>query len=210
MKASVFFFSFILLNVAGNCFAKDEAGKRPSVPVHELVDYGKSSFDEVKVLADLSLDDIARIAPVSAGISFSKVKSNHGEFGVVAYDRQQLNQLFGKTFVLELQTSKRYPLVAKPTGDSVLLTIKLDNFISYLQPIEGRTQSQVRTVAVCTLNVEVREMDTGAIIMTISDEKKIKLRRHLRDNEIVASMNETKKIFQKWATDLRKILEKLG
>lgn len=215
MKASAFPFSLSIILLAtvftNNGFSQDKNGaSNPDIPVHQLVDYGKSGFDEVKILSGLDLNDIESIAPVTAGISYSKVRTNHNEFGMVAYDRQQLNRLFGKTFVLELQKSKRYSLVAKPAADSILLTIKIEDFTNYLQPIEARTQSQVPTVASCRLSIEVREMKTGAVILTISDKQKIRLRRHLRDNETVASMAETKKVFQKWATDLKKLLEKLG
>lgn len=202
----------VALIFASALFSQISFAQNASADAPALVKSDKrTKFKKVMIAPDLSLKKYKNIAPKMGGIEYKYAREGYSldqrEFLVVERDRKGLKQTFGNIFVKELMTSKRFPLVAQPGEESLILRISLIDLVCYL-PVQGyRRGNSFTRIMGCKLRAELIDGKTGQVLMEIEDRQSIKSSDDVEDDEWMPQLEEVQKRFSIWAVALRKEIE---
>lgn len=123
--------------------------------------------------------------------------------------KERFQQVMHEAFVTELSKGEHYEIVTTPGPDVLLIRGGLLDVVSYVPPEQtGRTEVYLSRVGEATLVLEIRDSQTGAILLRGLDRRAAEDAMGFSNSNRVSNTAEVRRLATAWARMMREALDR--
>ena len=174
------------------------------------------SADKAWARPDLDLSGYNKIMLQGVGIEYRPggetrrryTMSTSGPWALTDDQKARLQKAVTETAVKELGESSRFTLVDKPGPDVLLIRVGLLDVVSYVPPEPiSRGEIFLSEIGAATLVLEIRDSQTGAILVRAADRSTIGKGMGMTRSNRATNTFEVKAVVRSWMSALRDRLD---